>query len=165
MGFMKKKYLIRHKILQTLQEKLSEFDGKQKVQSDEIELSTKEISLKANLSEKDILAQIDYLSSRDEIHLERDKGVVNLYITRQGTVSFSDKSYLEEGKKEFWNSNYDVLKTVSTVILLLIALITFAINIFNTKKNKSEIEKMQIQIDNIRQQSFRSDSTTMNHKN
>lgn len=148
--FIKEKYSIRHKILKALQEKLSKFESKQHLNQSEIELSLHELSSKTKLVEKKIIEQTDYLVSKEEINSEWDNRELNFCIIREGTISFFDKKYLEEGKKEFWNNNYDIIKTFSAVIILIIAVVTFIFNIVDTRKNKSDIEKMKIELNDIK---------------
>ncbi len=67
--FIKKKYLVRHKILKTLQNQLAEFYTDHVDVPDSM-ITLAEITKQSKLSEKEIIANIDYLNQREHIYIE-----------------------------------------------------------------------------------------------
>lgn len=148
--YIKQKYLIRHKILEALQNKLSEFDHKKNINANQIELSIEDISHWTKIPISKIRENIEYLYEKNEIYLHWIKGNILLKIIRNGTISYFDKKHIQEGKKVFWSNIYERFKTISTIILVIIALVTFLFNIIDTRKNKNEIEKIKQEINQIK---------------
>jgi len=141
---MKKKHLVRQKILESLQSKLSIYDGQEHLGN--IELTLKELANVSNLTEEQVLQQVDYLSEIQEINISWSQGVQSFIILKNGTISFFDKKHLYKGRKEFWNDTYDVIKTLSAAILLIIAVTTFVMNIFDTRQNRKDIETIKAEL-------------------
>ncbi|MEN5231522.1 hypothetical protein [Sphingobacterium faecium] len=112
----------------------------------EIELSFMEVVQKSNLTEKEVYREIDYLEKEKEIHIDEINYSTYYLILKQGSVSYFDKKYLELGRKNFRDNLFDNLKIISSFILLLIAVITFIVNLLETRKNRTEIEKLKNEI-------------------
>jgi len=140
------KYRIRHKILDALQSKLSQFDEKEKVTEEQIELSLEEISQYSKVPTDKIQKNTDFLSQIGEINSHWIKGKLKFVIVKNGTISYYDKKHIREGRKEFWNNTYDIVKTISAVILVGIAIITFIINIIDTRQNKKDINDIKSEL-------------------
>lgn len=152
---LKKKYINRHEILRTLIVRRKDNENPNNLDVRDIALSWRKLVEKSNLSETEIIQQIYYLKNGNEI-VETDFDEYNLYyhISRIGMASYYDKKYLNQRKKEFEDNIYDVLKILSTAILLILAIITFRNNWIISNKNESEIEilkkevlKLKIQIE------------------
>jgi hypothetical protein len=143
---IKRKYLVRHKILETLQERLSQFDGQEDLNIEEIELTLQELSHASHVSEKEILEQTDFLNEIEEIDCYWKQRVQYFLILKKGTIAYFERKYLNEGRKEFWNDTYDIIKTVSAVMLLVIAVFTFFMNLIDIRKNNKDIEKIKIEL-------------------
>jgi len=144
--FINRKYTNRHRILGALQKKMNESYRSDVIDSSEFELSWNELAENSGLSDKQIQEQIDFLLLAEEIN-DNEVNFNSCYMIRQkGTTSFHDKKYLNTGRKEFKDDLYDVLKLLSGVVLLLIAVIGFARNILVTEKNNSEIEQLKKEV-------------------
>lgn len=154
---IKRKYLVRHKILETLQERLSQFDGQEHLSIEKIELTLQELSSASHFSEKQILEQIDFLNEIQELDCNWRQGVQYFLVLKKGTIAYFDRKYLYEGRKEFWNDTYDIIKTVSAVMLLVIAVITFVMNLIDTRRNKKDIDNLKIEFKHLK-------DTTQNFK-
>lgn len=144
--YIKRKFINRHKILGALQTRMNESYRPDILDSAEIELSWGELRDASGLTESEILEQIDFLLTSEEICNNEVNFSSSYLILQKGTTSFYDKKYLNIGKKEFKDDLYDILKLFSGFILLAIALITFARNIMITEKNSKEIENLKNEI-------------------
>lgn len=148
--FIKQKYIIRHKILEVLQNKMPSFDEKE-IKREQIELSLEEISKILGFSIENIYKNIDHLSEAEEINffwINNNK--LKCAIARKGTLSVYDRKYINEGRKEFWNNTFDVIKNVSTILILIIAIVTFIINTCATTQNSKDIKIIKTEINNFK---------------
>ncbi|WP_456314891.1 hypothetical protein [Pseudomonas shirazensis] len=147
-----KKYKDRHRILETLQNKYNQNYSPDIISNKELSLSFYELVNQSKLTENEIIEQLDFLSQESEINVVEEENFNFYYIIkRNGSASYYDKKYLNIRKNEFKNDTYDFLKIISTLILLLlIAIITFCINIIDTRKNKKEIEELKKEIQQIK---------------
>lgn len=141
--FIEEKYKIRHKILEALQTRNSQLKGNGNPQIEEIELTLEEMSDQLNIPIESIHKNTGYLSEIGEIYLNRDKDQLKFCITKKGIISFYDKTHIIKGRKEFWNNTYDIVKTISAIIFLIIALFTVILNIIDTRQNKREIDSLK----------------------
>jgi hypothetical protein len=148
--FINKKYRNRHLFLKTLQLYFEENDRPDLYTFEEISLTFPKLVELSNLTEKEIYGQIDYLEKEGEINIEHTEHFSTFYfISRNGTIAYYDKKYLNLGKKEFLNDAYDILKNISAIILLVIAIISFIINFLDTRKNKKEIEQIKVKLEKL----------------
>jgi len=148
--FINSKFRHRHKILGTLQERLDS-ENHPNAMPEDIELTFSTLVDKSGLSESEVLKQIDYLRSEEEIDInERNNYSMSYVILRKGTVAYFDDKYLRLGWKNFLENVYDIVKIISAIVLLAIATSTYISNIIDTKKNKKEIQKMQDDIKAIK---------------
>ena len=69
-------------------------------------------------------------------------------ITKQGVKSFIDKVYLESGKTYILNRSYDYGKN----ILVLIAVATFSLSVYQGCNNKTAINKIETKLDTLEKQ-------------
>ncbi|MDO8998152.1 MAG: hypothetical protein Q7W45_00190 [Bacteroidota bacterium] len=149
----KKKYLIRHKILETLYQ--SQFKAFENVPPTEgvfisdYSISQKEISEKTGFDEKDLIPEIEILHDRKQISFETDDYENFYFITKQGSVNYHDKFYLEEGKKTLLTIVKDSLSIITTIGLFTIAIYTFITNISQTRDNTKDLELMKRHIDSL----------------
>ena len=148
--FIKKKYSNRHQILKVLQEYFESKDRADLNDSKEVELTFTEIVKKSNLSENEVRQQLDYLQKEDELCINNINFSTYYFILRNGTISYHDKKYLNIGKKEFFSNTYDIIKTLSAIILLIIAVVTFINNLSETKTNKKQIEILKTEINDMK---------------
>jgi hypothetical protein len=150
--FIKKHYKVRHLILKTLFDHDNDFEPS--VSFEEKQLHYKDICQKLpQFDKRFLLENLDYLSSvSKEIHcsMHSDKSIFAIIVA--GRQAYIEKKYLSEGKKEFRNLFDQRLKIISTIILLLIAVCTFIINIVQTQKNKTQIEQLKSELQQLRQQ-------------
>lgn len=157
--FRAKKYRNRHHILKTLEDfKVNEarIDATDWM---ELSLDFPQLVTKSNLTEQEVIEQLQYLINEKEIHEEELRPLDSIYIiSKAGTVAYYDKKYLNLGFREFLNNSYDVLKNLSTAILLFFAVISFTTNHIETKKNKTEIENLKNEIKNLKEISNRSNT-------
>ena len=122
------------------------------IDSSEFELSWNELTEAAGLSDKQIQEQIDFLLLAEEINANEVNFNSCYMILQKGTTSFFDKKYLSIGRKEFKDDIYDVLKLLSGVVLLLIAVISFARNVLVTERNNREIEQLKNEVRALKSQ-------------
>lgn len=146
MLFIKRKFVIRHKILQALQICYNQRYRPDSVDSREFELSWPQLKEATGLNDEDILEQIDVLLTNDEVYNNEEDFNSSYLILQKGTIAFYDKKYLNLGIKEFKDDLYDIVKLVSAVVLLVIAVISFVRNIINTEKNSRDIEELKREI-------------------
>lgn len=146
--FIKKHYEVRHKILKTLFDYDNSFDIG--VPTNEKLLHFNEICKKLNQFDKIfLLDNLNYLQTTKEIYCTMQYDNSSFAIIGLGRDSFIEKKFLTEGRKEFRNSLDQKLKIISTIILLIIAVVTFAINIIQTHNNKKEIENLKLRLQKI----------------
>lgn len=69
-------------------------------------------------------------------------------ITKQGVKSFIDKVYLESGKTHILNRSYDYGKN----ILVLIAVATFSLSVYQGCNNKKALNKQEMKLDTLEKQ-------------
>lgn len=74
-------------------------------------------------------------------------------ILSHGSHSYRDNKYIRDGYKEFFNYIYDIAKTFSVIVLLLIAVWTFFKNIYQTESNKQDIEQLRKELQQIKDKS------------
>lgn len=97
-----------------------------------------------------LLDNLDYLRSIKEIYCSDQFDKSKFLIYSSGSHSYRDKKYLREGVKDQINYIYDIVKTISVIVLLGIAIWTFAQNLYQTKKNKDEIEQLKNEVLELR---------------
>lgn len=149
----KKKYLNRHQILKILVECRIDNESPNNLDERDICLNWTELVERSNLSETEIIQQIYYLKNENEIiEKEFDMCNSNYHISRIGMASYYDKKYLNQGKKEYLDNIYDLLKILSTFILLIIAIITFINSWIVSGENKSEIEILKNEVFKLKTQ-------------
>ncbi|MEJ5995234.1 hypothetical protein WG904_12470 [Pedobacter sp. Du54] len=148
---MKKKYIHRHKILLTLQASFDKNYRPDAQNSSEYDLSWSELSEKSGLNDDELKKQIYFLMKSEEVFDNETNYSSSYLILHEGTKSLFDEKYLNIGRKEFKDNLFDWLKIVSGFVLLLIAIITFGMNLFLTSKNNKEIETMKSEIKIIKE--------------
>lgn len=147
---MHRKYKNRHKILKALQNKYAQDYRPDIVVINEIELTFTELVTSTNLTEQQVYEQIDFLIKEQEVSENEDNFSSNYRITKKGTVAYFDSKYLCLGRKEWRTNIYDWIKTISTIVLLLIAIFSFALNIIDARKNETEIDKIKIELQKMK---------------
>lgn len=155
--FRAKKHRNRHHILKTLEDYRTNDERIDLTDWLESSLDFPELVTKSNLTEQEVIEQLQFLINEKEIHEEELRPLDCVYIiTKAGTVAYYDKKYLNLGFREFLNNSYDVLKNLSTAILLIFAIISFTTNHIETTKNKAEIENLKNEIKTLKKVSNRS---------
>jgi hypothetical protein len=147
--FREKKYQDRHIILKTLEEHYQI----NRANTDWIEmgLDFSELVSKSNLKEQEVSEQLHFLVNEKEIVDEELRHLDILYIiSGAGKAAFYDKKYLVIGRREFLDNCYDVLKNISTAILLIFAVVTFTTNLIEARKNKLEIESLRNEVNQLK---------------
>ena len=147
--FIKKNFKARHQLLGIL----FEHDIKQPHTSD---LKTKSIhfnDIAAKLPHYDrhfLIDNLDFLRAADEIYcsMQFDNSVFAIYSA--GSHAYRDKKYIRDGYRDFFNYIYDIVKTVSVIVLLLITIWTFFKNIYQTESNKQDIEQLRKELQQIK---------------
>jgi len=148
--FINRKYKNRHLFLEALQLYLEKNDRPDAYALEDFSLTFPKLVELSNLTEKEIYGQIDYLEKEGEINIEHTKDYSTFYfISKNGTIAYYDKKYLNLGKKEFLNDLYDIIKNISAIILLVITIISFIINFLDTQKNKEEIEQIKVKVEKL----------------
>lgn len=149
MVFQKKKFSDRHKILEALDQKRVDGFGPHAESFFDVELDFPNLVEKSKIDEDSVIKQLDFLSDSKEIYINQRDGSTFYCILQKGTASYHDRKYLYLGKKESLNDFFDIVKTVSAVALLIIAVTSFIINFSNTVKNNKDIETLKRQIEEL----------------
>lgn len=149
--FIKENFKARHRLLKILHRHSLQFQPSEDLQKISIHFD----DIQKQLPQYDrnfLLDNLDYLRAADEIYCSNkfDKSV--FAILSSGSHAYRDKKYIHEGVKERMNYIYDIAKTISVIVLLLIAIWTFAQNIVQTKQNKSDIERLRQELQDIRKE-------------
>lgn len=147
--FINKKYKNRHIILETLQRRYEEVYNPT-MQDGELEIDFKHLVEYSKLTNNEVYEQLDYLHLENEISIDEIQFQIYYIILRNGSKAYYDKKYITIGIKEFHNNFYDILKNISSVILLIIAIITFILNSFATIKLKEQVSKLQIEVQTLK---------------
>lgn len=147
--FIKKNFEARHKILKVLFEHDLKFKptgnfDKKSIHFDEI------CNQLPQYDRPFLLDNLDYLRTTDEIHCSMQFDKSTFSILSHGSHSYRDKKYFREGVKDQLNYIYDIAKTFSVIILLLIAIWTFVKNIYQTESNKQDIEQLKKELQQIK---------------
>jgi hypothetical protein len=147
--FIKKNFKARHQLLGIL------FDHDIKQHQHTSDIKSKSIhfnDIAAKLPKYNkhfLLDNLDYLRAADEIYcsMQFDNSVFAIYSS--GSHAYRDKKYIRDGYRDQFNYIYDIAKTVSIVVLLLIAIWTFVKNIYQTESNKKDIEQLRKELQDI----------------
>jgi hypothetical protein len=146
-----KKYRNRHIILKTLEDYRVNNARLDSTDWMELSLDFSELVAKSNLTGQEVIEQLQYLINENEVHEEELRPLDYVYIiTKIGTAVYYDKKYLNIGMRQFLNDCYDVLKNLSTAILLIFAVVSFMTNNIEIKKNKVEIESLKNEIKKLK---------------
>lgn len=149
---MKNKYKIRHNILKQLSDKL---DANRKANNTiaDYYIHTKDlIGFFSEKNKEEVWQNLEFLTETKEVGCTYEGKDSNFYILANGRLSYFDKKYLEMGTNEFWTITYDRIKTIGYIILLLIAVFTFISNVSQTKKNETNLNKIKIEVDKMKNQ-------------
>lgn len=157
--FIKKNFKARHQILKIL------FSHDEKVMpTDDVNLKSIHFSeICKQLPQYDksfLLDNLDYLRTTKEIYCSMQFDKSTFFILSDGSHSYRDKKYICEGVRDQLNYIYDIAKTVSVIILLAIAIWTFAQNIYQTKQNKKDIEQLRKELQDINNKTQQTTPTT-----
>ena len=98
------------------------------------------------VSKNYLLDSLHYLTTTKEIHCTMELENSKYLILQDGRAAYIENKYRSLGRKEFRDYIFDILKIISTTVLLLIAVYTFIQNIYETKQNKKDIEKIKTDI-------------------
>lgn len=146
-----KKYSSRHQLLKTLQERKDEKWAPDNIDIRDTALEFDKLIENSGLPETDVIQQIRYLINEKEINeTEFEYSRCYYSLSGSGTASFHDRKHLSKGRKEYLDNMYDVLKNVSTFILLLLAVITFIGNWISNSKKNQEIENIKIELKHLK---------------
>ena len=136
-----KEYKIRHEILRVLNNALK---NNAISDSNSPTVSEENIFKSLNKYDKDsIIEQLVYLKVNSDI-----KSIDNYWIETKGVKSFIDKTYLEFGKTQALNRGYDYGKN----ILVVIAVATFFLSVYQGCNNKTAINKIETKLDTLEKQ-------------
>lgn len=151
--YMKEKFRIRQSILKTLFDKHMQSDIVNASHISEISLTWSQLINNNDFSETKIAEQIQYLINQNEIQeKEEDQHMFFYRITNIGKASYHDNKYLEQGKKESKENYFNNLRNWSTTILLIIASVTFIINIFMIYKNNSDTQEIRNELNKLKKE-------------
>lgn len=144
------KFTNRHKILKTLHQRKKEKWSPATTDVRDIGLSYYQLTTTPRHKGKQINKEIQYLINEKEI-IEEEIQYDDYYycISNSGTASYYDRKYITKGKKEYRENIYDILKNISTLLLLIMAVITFIGNWISNSKNKCEIENIKTELKQI----------------
>lgn len=150
---MNKKYKVRHALLGALQARLSKFDyvsHLSQAQVEQIEMTLEALSGVTGYPKTDLLNQADYLLLLKEVNISRERSDIRLLILAPGSVAYFDSKYLQEGRKAFWNNLFDIAKTISTIVLLIFAVITFITGILRSQHTEEDIRQLKQEVENLK---------------
>jgi hypothetical protein len=143
-----KRFSIRHQILSILCEKLNDVEkvkGKVFKQSlIDVECST--IAERLGISIKRIHELSSKMQKENEVEFEFLGNVEIIRIRENGIIAFIDRKYLINGRDFVLDSLKKYLAIISGILLLIIAVITFILNIIDTRQNKNDIQKLEKRI-------------------
>ena len=148
--FMKKHFKIKHRVLQILAQYQDSFPVG--TNSNERLLHYSEIEKNfPNIDKNFLLDVLHYLTTTKEIHCSMEFENSKFLILQDGRAAYIENKYRSLGRKELRDYIFDILKIISTTILLIIAVYTFAQNIYETKQNSKDIEKIKTDIQKLQQ--------------
>lgn len=148
--FIKKNFKARHQLLGIL----FEHDIKQEQHTSDLKAKSIHFNdIAAKLPQYDrhfLIDNLDYLRAADEIYcsMQFDNSVFAIYSA--GSHAYRDKKYIRDGFKDQLNYIYDIAKTFSIIVLLLIAIWTFIKNIYQTELNKQDIKQLQKELQQLK---------------
>lgn len=146
-----KKYSSRHQLLKTLQERKDEKWAPDNIDIRDTALEFDKLTENSRLQETDVIQQIQYLINEKEINETEFEYCRRYYsISDTGTAAYYDQKHLTKGRKEYRDNIYDVLKNVSTFVLLLLAVITFIGNWISNSRKNQEIENIRIDLKHLK---------------
>jgi len=137
---------IRHKILDILLKKQKDVGDKPKV--DEIALSAENIAKKLRISINEVMLQIDVLVKEKEIYYDGTYPNQVFFVSKEGSISFSNRKYLKEEEKE----NFEKFKRGFSYLTIPLGLIIGLMTLYNRcgniqNSNKiNELEKSIIEM-------------------
>ncbi len=146
-----RKHQICHKILHTLSKYNDDNHSPGVIDAKEFSLLFSELVERSNLNENDVSYQLDYVIYEQEVFTFEQDFNDYYYITQKGKIAYNDKKHLTIGRREFWNDTYDIIKTISAIVILIIAVITFINNLIETKENKKEIKSVKIELQKLKE--------------
>lgn len=147
---IRKKHRVRHQILKTLQDHyLSKWSPD--LEEQDIALSISKLVDLSKLSENDVHEQLYYLKREKEINYLEINHSSFYIISEAGKVALYDKKHLYNGRKMLYDEVYDIVKNISAICLLIIAVTTFIDNRVETQKNTKEIKILQNEIEAFRE--------------
>jgi len=145
------KHTSRHQLLKTLQKRKDEKWHPNNIDIRDTALEYHKLAEKSGLQEDDLIQQIRYLVNEKEINeTEFEYSRYYYSISDAGAAAYHDKKHLNKGRKEYLDNIYDVLKNVSTFILLLMAVITFIGNWVSNSRKNQEIENIKIELKHLK---------------
>ena len=144
--YIPKKYRNRHKLLSMFFLLYNSKYSPDLMDLQPVSLLFSSVADKSNLTDEEVSAQLDYLKNEGEIASFERNYSEYYYITQKGKIALTDNKYIAIGKREFWNDNYDIIKVISAVILLAIALISFIVNLLETKENSKQIDILKQEV-------------------
>ena len=143
---IRKKHRVRHKILKTLQNHYLSTWGPY-LEEQDIALSLSKLVDLSKLSENDVYEQLSYLKVEKEINYLEINHSSFYIISEAGKVALYDKKHLYNGRKMLYDEVYDIVKNISAICLLIIAVTTFISNMVETKNNSKEIKILKNEIE------------------
>ncbi|MBN8697155.1 MAG: hypothetical protein J0L87_11560 [Bacteroidetes bacterium] len=149
----KKKYKIRHKILEVLQKHqdyvYSLTKPPEQLYQFELALDVEQISSLTKYSEIEVVSEIEILLDRNQISQVVEEFKDYYFINKVGSVVYYDKYYLEEGKKNLISIVKDYITIITAIGLFLIAVYTFISNIIQTHTNTKDLDAIKSKLNTI----------------
>ncbi len=147
--FIKRHYKVRSAILRILAEYQDKFSLDVKAKERLMHFS----EIKKHLQQYGknyLLDNLQYLTDTNEIYCSMERDDSKFCILKEGRISYIEEKYVLLGRNELRNYIYDVLKIISTAILLFIATYTFIQNIYQTQQNKKDIKQLKEELHKIK---------------
>lgn len=136
-------------MLEALQKCIDSLPPEQNLHEMDTTMSPESISDQMGLSVEEINSNIDFLTMTGEIKVIWDMGDLHLLVLPKGSVSYFDKSHLEKARKVWIDNAYDIGKTISVFVLLIVAVWSFVMTVINTQKNKEGLDQVKIELQKI----------------
>lgn len=92
---------------------------------------------------------LQYLSDTSEIINSKQYDESTFGIQSSGCNAYVEKKYLKQGWREYLGYIYDIGKTISVYLLLIIASITFLLNTCHTSNLRKSLDQMDKRIDSV----------------
>jgi hypothetical protein len=142
------RFFLRHQILKILCERFTETEKFSDLDFDIsfFNVTTQTISEKLNLSVQRIHELSSKMVKEEEVEFDTYKNEEVMRAKHNGIVAVIDRKYLLGGRDFIIDSFLKYLAIISGIILLIISVLTFILNIIETRENRNDIKNIEKKI-------------------